>query len=117
VKSRLFVSSYVVFFILLTTVNIGCGGSAENHDHDHDEHEATFERGLHNGRLLLDGSFSIELQVFETGVAPQYRVYGFENDLPIPPSELNASVTIKRLGGKLENFTFHPVADFLTSDI
>ena len=34
-----------------------------------------FERGPHRGRLLRDGDFALEVTIFETGVAPQFRLH------------------------------------------
>lgn len=86
------------------------------HEHGHDEHAEEFERGPHRGRLLSDGSFSAELQIFETGVAPQYRLFGYDNNMPIAPADLTAGVVVKRLGGRTDSFAFHPLGEFLASD-
>jgi len=116
VKSR-FIPAISLAVLLLLAV-VGCGESHSDHDHEHEhgEHEEEFERGPHHGRLLADGAFSVELQIFETGTSPHYRLFAYDAGKPVSPEELNAEVTLRRLGGRVDNFSFHPVADFLTSD-
>lgn len=96
-----------------------CRSASDSAPH-HGEHGAEspeqFERGPHRGRLLSDGDFAVELQIFEEGVPPQYRVYGYQRSNPISPSEFSASVHLSRLDSQPEQFVFKPVGDFLTSD-
>jgi cobalt-zinc-cadmium efflux system membrane fusion protein len=116
---------YFTFSQLLAVISvpvliiIGCQGSS-THDHGAHGHGAKhaeeFERGLHRGRLLTEGSFSLELQIFETGVPPQYRVYAYDNGKQLTPKDFSATVLLKRLGGRIDQFSFEPVGDFLTSD-
>jgi len=47
---------------------------------------ADYERGPHRGRMLRDGDFAIEVTIFETGVPPQFRLYAYRNDEPLPPA-------------------------------
>ncbi|MBX9898198.1 MAG: efflux RND transporter periplasmic adaptor subunit [Qipengyuania sp.] len=72
-----------------------------------------YERGPHNGRLLRDGDFSIELTVFEDGVPPEYRLYAYRDDKPVDPGQVRARVTIKRLDGEVTTFGFRPQEDYL----
>jgi cobalt-zinc-cadmium efflux system membrane fusion protein len=74
------------------------------------------ERGPHGGRLLRDGDFALELTIFEDGVDPQFRLFSYRNDQPLPPSEVTASVTLNRLGGATDRFAFTPEADYLKGD-
>lgn len=103
---------------------IGCERSShDDHDDGHghgesEKHTEEFERGEHGGRLLEDdkGSFSLELKIFETGVPPQYRIYGYNDGKSISPEDFTAEVSLERLGGKIDRFTFFPAQDFLTSE-
>lgn len=72
-----------------------------------------YERGPHEGRMLRDGDFAIELTVFEDGVPPEYRLYAYRNDKPVDPREVRARVMIARLDGEKTTFTFGPQEDFL----
>jgi len=77
---------------------------------------AVQERGPKGGKLFRDGDFSIELIIFEQGVPPQFRVYAYNNDKPIDPSEVNLSIDLYRLDGEINLFTFKPEKDVLVGD-
>lgn len=74
------------------------------------------ERGPHGGRLLRDGDFALEVRIFEDGVPPEYHVYAYENDRPLAPTEFDAAIMLKRLGGGVDRFAFKPTGDFLRGD-
>jgi cobalt-zinc-cadmium efflux system membrane fusion protein len=108
----------VVAFVTVGAA-LGCnsaGRDATEHAHGvHEHHDDEFERGPHRGRLLVDGDFKLELSIFEDGVPPHFRVYGFVGDKALYPQDFSATVTLKRLGGKEERFTFTPQGDYLTN--
>lgn len=79
----------------------------------HGASQGEFERGPHRGRLLRDGDFALELQIFEDGVPPEYHVYLFRNDKPLPPDAATVTVELTRLGGKVDRFSFAPKGDYL----
>ena len=70
-------------------------------------------RGSHNGRLLEHDGFAVELAIYETGIPPEYRVWLYDDGKPLPPTAATVEVTIARLGGKQERFTFQPEGDYL----
>lgn len=72
-----------------------------------------FERGPHRGRMLRDGAFAIEVTIFEDGVEPEFHLYAYRNDKPVPPAEVQATIALTRLGGRVDRFTFTPVGDYL----
>jgi len=72
-----------------------------------------FERGPHRGRLLRAGDFALELQIFEDGVPPEYHVYLFRNDKPLPLDAATVNVELTRLGNKIDRFTFSPRGEYL----
>lgn len=74
---------------------------------------AEFERGPHRGRLLRDGDFALELQIFEEGVPPEYHVYLFRDGKPLSPDAAKVAVALTRLGGKVDRFEFAPSGDYL----
>jgi membrane fusion protein, heavy metal efflux system len=86
------------------------GESAEHHE----EHREP--RGPHGGRVLRDGAFAVELSIFEQGVPPRYRLYGYDNDRPIAPAELAVKIRLFRFGGVEEVISFLPSGDFLQSE-
>jgi len=94
--------------ILLTTLVIAAAcGRSDQHAHDEDQ------RGPHNGRLLEQDGFAVELAIFEAGIPPEYRVWFYEDDKPLPASAATVEVELQRLGGKRDRFTFRPEGDYL----
>ena len=71
------------------------------------------ERGPHDGRLLEQDDFAVELAIYETGIPPEYRVWLYEDDKPLPPDAATVEVELQRLGGKRERFTFRPEGEYL----
>lgn len=90
----------------------GRGAAEEGHDHAEEE-EAEGPRG---GRLLEADGLELELTIFESGTAPELRVYATEDGEPLDPSEVQATVTLTRLGGHMDRFTLSPRGDYLVSD-
>lgn len=74
------------------------------------------ERGPHQGRMLRDGNFAVEVTIFETGVEPEFRLYGYRDGKQIAPTEFRAAMKVTRLGGKVDNFGFRVQEDFLRGD-
>lgn len=96
----------------------GCGGEAANQADAHGEAaegaaEAEYERGPNNGRMLREGDFALELAIFEDGVPPQYRIWATSGGQPVDPRQVNVQVTLRRLGGQVDQFTFTPQGGFL----
>lgn len=91
------------------------GGESANKSGEQGETPAAgdYERGPHEGRMLRDGKFAIEMTVFEDGVPPEYRLYAYRDDKPLPPGEVRASVTIRRLDGETTTFAFRPEEEYL----
>jgi cobalt-zinc-cadmium efflux system membrane fusion protein len=77
---------------------------------------ASFERGPHNGRMLRDGDFALELAIFETGVPPEFRAWITSAGNPVRPGDVGLHVTLTRLGS-VDEIAFHTEGDFLRSNI
>ena len=100
--------------LLLALPLAACGDKPETGEAGHEAPVAgDYERGPHNGRMLRDGDFAFEMTVFEDGVPPEYRLYAYRGDKPVPPGEVQASVTIRRLDGETTTFAFRPEQDYL----
>ncbi len=96
----------------------GCQSSSEvdSREHAHEtRHEEEFEHGPHGGRMLSDGSFAVEIQIFEKGVPPQFRVFGYRNREPIASSDFSVTIRLSRLGGRVDEFILQPKDNFLSS--
>jgi cobalt-zinc-cadmium efflux system membrane fusion protein len=72
-------------------------------------------RGPHGGRLLEDGDFQLELALVEGGLPTRYRAWATSGGAPLPPAEVDLTVTLTRLGGATEAIDFEATADFLES--
>ncbi len=102
--------------LLLASLSISSLSIAhEDHDHgdEHEEHADEIVKGPHNGRLLEEGDFIVELAIFEQGVPPEYRAWATLDGKPLKPNEWQLSVQLNRLGGAVDNFVFKPQQDFL----
>jgi len=111
---------FCVSLILFTILVVGCGnqqesGSGEGHGAAANE-APDFERGPHNGRLLRDGDFALEVTIFETGVPPEFRLYPYQNDQLIAPDAVNLTIDLGRLGDQVDKFEFYSEGEFLRGD-
>ncbi len=73
-------------------------------------------KGPHNGRLLADGDFVVELAIFEDGVPPEYRAWVTNKGKPLAPDTVQLTVELSRLDGEKNLFRFAPQEDFLRGD-
>ena len=89
-----------------------CGSSSEPAEEHGEEGEPA--KGPHNGRLLKDGDFAVEMTIFEDGVPPQFRVYPTKDGKPVDAKTVQLTVTLKRLGGEVNTFPFKAEKDYLT---
>jgi cobalt-zinc-cadmium efflux system membrane fusion protein len=71
-----------------------------------------YERGPNNGRMLRDGSFAVELAIFETGVPPEFRAWATDNGQPVAPPTVDLNVTLTRLGAE-DQIRFNAQSDYL----
>lgn len=94
-----------------------CGGApAESSEAAEGAAAEEYERGPHNGRMLRDGDFALEVTIFEEGVPPEYRVYAYRGDKPIAPRDVDLTIQLKRLDGEVNTFKFAAEQDFLRGD-
>src|SRR5215203_1988730 len=94
-----------------------CGGGKTSAEPAGEEKaKEQFERGPHNGRMLRDGNFALEVTIFEDGVPPEFHIYAYRDDKPIASREVNVAVTLKRLDGETNQFRFAPEKDYLRGD-
>lgn len=82
----------------------------------HEDVAQDFERGPHNGRMLRDGDFALEVTIFETGVPPEFRVYPYRDGQPVAPDTVDLTIELGRLGNKVDQFSFAPQGDALRGD-
>lgn len=104
--------------LLLPLLLVACGGEPASQAGEAAAEAAPasgdYERGPNRGRMLRDGDFAIEVTIFETNVPPQFRLYAYKDGKPVNASEVVPTVTLKRLDGETNVFTFKPEGQYLT---
>lgn len=77
---------------------------------------AEFERGPHNGRMLRDENFALEVTIFETGVPPEFHFFPYLDGKPLDPKTVDLTVELARTGGQTDKIGFAPKEDYLKGD-
>jgi cobalt-zinc-cadmium efflux system membrane fusion protein len=102
--------------LLVALLATGCGSGSPPAGEDSASHEPAageYERGPHRGRMLRDGSFALELQIFEDGVPPEFHVYLYRDGKALAADAAEVTVALLRLDGQVDRFSFKPEGDFL----
>src|SRR4030066_177919 len=81
-------------------------GPHGDNEHSGESSGEGMERGPHGGRLLSQDDFQLEITIYEEGVQPQFRVYPFEKGKPFAPDKLKLTVSLHRLGGRVDEIAF-----------
>jgi cobalt-zinc-cadmium efflux system membrane fusion protein len=109
---------------LLLTIGLSACGSGETDEHahaegdDHDEQtEAESAKGEHNGRLLAEGPYTVELAIYEDGIPPEYRAWLYKDGKPLPATAGELTVVLTRLGGITDTHAFTPKDDYLVGSL
>lgn len=102
-----------ILFILLFIGATACSPNSSEHEHQDGEEHSEITKGPHNGRLLTDGDFSVELAIFERGVPPEYRAWATYDGDALAPKDWQLTVELTRLGGEVNQFSFLPQDTFL----
>lgn len=93
---------------------VACGqGGSEKTEKEGEAPAADYERGPHNGRMLRDGDFALEMTIFEEGVPPEFHVYAYLDGKPLDPDTVELTVSLHRLDGEVNRFAFAPEEDYL----
>ncbi len=97
--------------LLLQTLPVQSAGGHDDHGSEHKTDEIA--RGPHGGRLLEDGDLRLELSIFESGVPPEYRAWVWRDGSPVPAGQVDLTVQLHRLGGRIDVIPFAPMGDGL----
>ncbi len=81
-----------------------------------DADEDELETGPKGGKIFTTDDFSVEVTIFEEGVEPQFRVYVYDKDKPLPPAEVKMAITLSRLGAPAQLFGFQAQGGYLLGD-
>lgn len=109
---------HALYLVLLAFALVGCGSKDTNARTDAALELAAgeYERGPNNGRILREGDFALEITIFETGVPPQYRLYAYKGDQPLPATDVGAVIELSRLDGEVNRFEFSPQGNVLVGN-
>lgn len=77
------------------------------------EAKTDYPRGPHNGRLLEQDGFAVEITIFEAGVPPEFRVYPYYQEQPVDPANVNLVIELGRTGNVIDRFEFAPEGNLL----
>jgi cobalt-zinc-cadmium efflux system membrane fusion protein len=91
-------------------------GMDVSRNHQGENENSPYQIGPRGGKLFTANSFGVEVTIFESGVPPQFRLYLYANDKPLPPSEAKVAITLVRLGTPAQVHHFKPEADYLIGD-
>lgn len=91
----------------------GCDVALEPTGAERAEETAT---GPNGGRLLENGDFTLELAIFESGVAPEFHAWAAQAGEPLAPSSVSLTVELARLGGTVDRIDFTPQGEFLRGE-
>ncbi|HDZ55308.1 hypothetical protein LCGC14_0393550 [marine sediment metagenome] len=80
-------------------------------DHKEAQHEAPETKGPHGGLLLQQDGATVELQIFEQGVPPEYRAWVTKDGTPVT-DDVDLNVQLTRLGGQEDAFDFAFQGDY-----
>jgi cobalt-zinc-cadmium efflux system membrane fusion protein len=113
-------SSYkTLFLVACVTWLCGCEpadvGSAEGHGREQSSEHADAV-GPNGGRLLEDGDFALELAIFESGVPPEFHAWAWSEGTAVAPGDVELTVELARLGGRVDRIGFVPTTEFLRGD-
>ncbi|MEH6544601.1 MAG: efflux RND transporter periplasmic adaptor subunit [Porticoccaceae bacterium] len=90
--------------------NSSTNNSASTENNNQEQKTVSAEvKGPHGGVLLEDGETSLELDIFERGVPPEYRAWiNYQGEAITPSSQQQAvlEVRLTRLGDTVDSFTF-----------
>lgn len=89
--------------LALTSLSLAINSiaSGQHGHHDEDEpHQEAKKKGPLGGRLLENGHFSLEVTIYENGIAPEMRVYAYEDGEFIKPKMLKLNVELHRIDAK-----------------
>ena len=88
-------------------------------DHGGKPHQDAAEpgKGPHGGKLFVDGTYSLEVTIFEENVAPHFRLYAYQNGKALAPVTSTVSATVERLGAAVQRVSFTPESDYLKGNV
>ncbi len=117
-----------IFLIIVVTIVLAAVILLSQDDHDHavgghdghggpEAHEEEMPRGPHNGKMLMQDGFSLEMTIFESGVPPEFHIYPYLDSKPLPPKDVDLNIKLHRTGDVTDDINFKERQDFLVGDM
>lgn len=78
------------------------------------EAEPAAPRGPHTGRMFTDKDLTIEVQIYETEIPPEFHIWFWKDNKPVPVDDVKLSTKIYRLG-LTDVITYRKEKDYLLS--
>lgn len=79
------------------------------------EEAAPDQKGPHGGRLFTQGTYALEVTIFEVDSVPVFRLYPYKNGKAMAPGASDVTVLVQRLGQEAQTYRLIPEQDYLTS--
>ena len=79
---------------------------SNEHEYEHGHGDDEISRGTHGGRSSIEGDFGQELTLYETGLSPEFHLYAYHDDEPVPPEQVSLEIELTRPGDKVDNIRF-----------
>ncbi|OIQ47712.1 MAG: secretion protein HlyD [Gammaproteobacteria bacterium MedPE] len=116
-KKNPIISAILVSHLAIAGLTITPSTLARSDHQQETAQAAEVEKGPHNGRMLRDGDFAIELAIFETGVPPEFRIYASNNGSEVAPQDIDINVKLTRLGNVVDDINFYQENNYLRGDM
>lgn len=87
--------------------------AAPHDDHEHAAQAQEILKGPHGGKLFTKDGYGLEVTIYEQNVAPEFRIYTYQNGKPLDPETSDVSIELQRLGSKAQLFNFVRENDYL----
>jgi len=117
-KKNIFISLLIVLFGLLATWQIMGSKTTQAAPDGHETAEAeapATPRGPHQGRMFTDQDLTLEVQIYETDIPPEFHIWFWRDGKPVPVQEVKFSTRVYRLG-KTDTITYRQEKDYLLSE-
>lgn len=92
------------------------GSALPMDSHQHEAHPQEYPRGPHGGKLFTEGSYSVEVTIYEHNVPPHFRLYTYRDGEALAPAASSIRMQLERLGREPQTFTFRQEEDYLRSE-
>lgn len=89
--------------------------SVTHDEHAHHPQPEEILKGPHGGKLFTQDNYGLEVTIYEQNVAPEFRVYTYQNNKLLDPASSAVSFTLERLGAAPERVDFSKENNYLKS--